>query len=79
MGRLEDAIKEYVNRYMDPPNRFGGKVFVIHGSNVIDFTDLSKARNAALSMPGISIVIAVPKRDEVDEAFTRFMKLIRKS
>ncbi|GAB6947200.1 hypothetical protein JCM16161A_13300 [Vulcanisaeta sp. JCM 16161] len=78
MERLEDLIKGYVVRYMDP-NRFGGKVFVIHGKDALEFTDLNKARSTALSMPGISIIIAVPKRDEVDEAFMRFMRLVRES
>ena len=78
MGKLEDRIREYVIRYMDP-NKFGGRVFVIHGSDVMEFTDLGRARNAALSTSGVSIIIAVPKRDEVDEAFTRFIRLIRES
>ncbi|ADN50486.1 hypothetical protein [Vulcanisaeta distributa] len=78
MDRLEDRVKEYVIRYMDP-DKFGGKIFVIHDKDIMEFTDLSKARSAAFSMPGISIVIAVPKKDEVDEAFMKFMKLIKGS
>ena len=74
MERLEDRIREYVIRYMDP-NRFGGKVIVIHGKDVMEFTELSKARSTALSMPGISIIITVPKKDEVDDSFTRFLRL----
>ncbi len=77
MNRLEDRVKEYIIRYMDPPDKFGGKVFVIHDKDVMEFADLSKARSAAFSMPGVTIVIAVPKKDEVDEAFMKFMKLIK--
>lgn len=41
----------------------------------MEFTELSKARSTALSMPGISVLIAVPRKDEVDYSFTRFLRL----
>ena len=74
MEKLEDRIRKYIAKYMDP-DRFGGKVIVIHGKDILEFTELSKARSMALSMPGISIIIAVPRKDEVDESFTRFLRL----
>ncbi len=74
MERLEDRIRKYVIRFMDP-NKFGGKVIVIHDNDVMEFTDLSKARHTAMSMPGLSIIISVPRKDEVDEAFMRFVRL----
>ncbi|ADY02164.1 MAG: hypothetical protein ACP5GZ_08265 [Vulcanisaeta sp.] len=78
MDKLESRIRMYITRYMNS-DKFGGKVFVIHGNDTREFMDLSEARNAALSLPGVSIIIAVPKKDEADETFIRFVRLLRES
>ncbi|WP_054853877.1 hypothetical protein [Vulcanisaeta distributa] len=74
MEKLEDKIRAYIIRYMDP-SRFGGRVILIHGNDTREFPDISKARAVAFSMPGISIIIAVPRKEEADEAFIRFIML----
>ena len=73
---LEELIRRAVIKYMDV-KKHGGKVFVIRNNEVKEFTDIVNARKIALSMPGIAIIIQVPTKDETDEAFTRFLRVMR--
>jgi phosphosulfolactate synthase (CoM biosynthesis protein A) len=75
---LEELIREVVVKYMDV-EKHGGKVLVIRNNEVREFTDIVSARRAALSMTGIVLLIQVPSRDEVDDAFLRFLRVHRSS
>jgi predicted NUDIX family NTP pyrophosphohydrolase len=72
---LEELIRRAAIKYMDV-KKHGGKVFVIWNNEVKEFTDIASARKNALSMPGITIIIQVPTKDEADEAFTRFLRVM---
>ncbi|MGC8544102.1 MAG: hypothetical protein ACP5NQ_09175 [Vulcanisaeta sp.] len=72
--KLEDRIKSLIAKYMDV-DRYGGKILLIRENDVKEFPDLNSARRAALSMPGISIIIQVPSKDEVDDGFRRFLRI----
>ncbi|WP_229709684.1 hypothetical protein [Vulcanisaeta souniana] len=72
--KLENKIREFVIRYMNP-EKFGGRVFLVHGNEAREYPDPGSARSAALSLPGISIIIQVPNRDEAGQYFTIFLRL----
>ncbi|WP_243679659.1 hypothetical protein [Vulcanisaeta souniana] len=60
--KLENKIREFVIRYMNPEKFGGGRVFLVHGNEAREYPDPGSARSAALSLPGISIIIQVPNR-----------------